>query len=228
MSCLCTMRTAPWSFMVSNASEKPPRPGLKPCSKSADRRAEPSAGRGRDCNWLRATMPPAAGHARLVVELLTTQSPHRATELAKFLEDLNARRQQVERRKSTRRLAKSSKSTPGISRLRWCWLNPTGIRASSASSPAGWSIFTAARCSWWHCGRIARKKSDRPRLGPLGARFRGADRALAACGEHLLTHGGHAAAAGFTVIPESIHAAPRIFPLRMQPPTPRNRHSCTS
>ena len=85
------------------------------------------------------------GCARLVVELLTTTSPQRAVDLARFLEEQNGERQTIERRMVAqaremveRRLRRRPGPGAGLAR--------TGTAASSASSPAGWPSSTPGRC----------------------------------------------------------------------------------
>jgi single-stranded-DNA-specific exonuclease len=132
------------------------------------------------------------GSARLAVELLTTPSPQRAVDLARFLEDQNQKRQQMER--SILREAREMLETQGLDDA------PALVLASSQ----------------WHVGLIgivAGRLADaygRPVLmiavGEDGTSAQGSGRsipgfrlheALAECAGDLLSHGGHATAAGF-------------------------------
>ncbi len=141
------------------------------------------------------------GSARLAVELLTTQSPQRATDLARFLEDQNRERQSAERK---------------------IYLEAREMAAEQEK--AGAAAFVLASASW-HAGLIGivagrlMEAYARPVLmiatskdGTLAA---GSGRsvpgfklheALAACGEELLSHGGHATAAGFKLQPGRLPA----------------------
>jgi single-stranded-DNA-specific exonuclease len=138
--------------------------------------------------------------ARLAVELLTTTSPERAAELASQLEELNTQRQVLERR---------------ILHEARALIDREGLHDRPALVLAG---------AGWHpgligivAGRLA-EQYGRPTLmislhdGDLAAgsgRSAGGlalHEALAACGEHLLAHGGHAAAAGFRLRAEALAA----------------------
>ena len=144
------------------------------------------------------------GSARMVIELLTTTSAQRAVDLARYLEDQNQQRQQVERRILVKARQMVSE----------CDLN--GTPALVLADPE------------WHPGIIGIVAS---RLVDLYARpvlliafqersqgvvvGQGSGRsvagfalheALAACGDGLISHGGHAAAAGFKIQPEYIAA----------------------
>ena len=159
--------------------------------------------------------------ALLVVELLTTTSPQRALDLARYLEGQNEQRQTLERRM----LSQARELAHGFD----------GAPALVLASPE------------WHAGVIgivAGRLADlfarpallialRPENGAVG---QGSGRsvpgfplheALRACGAHLLSHGGHKAAAGFKILAEQIDAfrasfcsqAAQYFPAG--PPAPR-------
>lgn len=162
------------------------------------------------------------GSARLAVELLTTPSAQRAADLARWLEEQNTQRQTVERRiYSEARDLCQTEAFAGA---------PALVLASSA----------------WHAGMIgivAGRLMDtlgRPvlmiALGENGAPAAGSGRsvpgfklheALAACSEHLISHGGHATAAGFKIPPQAIDAFRQQFcafaaeRLGPEPPSPR-------
>ncbi len=147
------------------------------------------------------------GCARLVVDLLTTTRPEQATDLARYLEGQNTQRQQLERRMTAeaRRLVEEEGRHD----------DPALVLASAD----------------WHggvigivAGRLAEQFS-RPALviklpspgeeeAEVGVAV-GSGRsvpgfalheALAECGDLLLGHGGHPAAAGFRLRPEHIDA----------------------
>ncbi len=145
------------------------------------------------------------GCARLVVDLLTTPSAARAAELARYLEEQNAERQRLERRI----LAEARERVAHLD------LDRTHALVLDDAN--------------WHpgvIGIVAGRLADlyaRPVLligvradpGDAAAIGQGSGRsvpgfplheALQACTEHLLSHGGHRAAAGFRINPELIDA----------------------
>jgi single-stranded-DNA-specific exonuclease len=141
------------------------------------------------------------GCARLVVELLTTTSPIRANELAKFLNNQNLQRQTIERRI----LAQARERLDGV--------DLDAAPAIVLADPE------------WHAGVIGivagrlAEQYARPALlisltkeGGIG---QGSGRsvadfplhlALRECSTGLLSHGGHAAAAGFKIYASEIDA----------------------
>lgn len=143
------------------------------------------------------------GQAQLAVELLTTENPERAMKLAEFIHGLNDQRQSLER--SVYRAAHKQAEEMG---------DPHQLPA----------LVLAAR--GWHAGVIGivagrlAEQYHRPTvlisLDELGTKpAMGSGRsagefnlhaALAACGQHLLGHGGHAAAAGLTIHESAIDA----------------------
>jgi single-stranded-DNA-specific exonuclease len=146
------------------------------------------------------------GTARLAVELLTTSSAERAAELARQLEELNQRRQQLER--LLLRQAREQIETQALAR------QPALVVAGSD----------------WHVGLIgivAGRLADlygRPALliatPTAGEIAQGSGRsagalplhqALAACADLLLTYGGHAAAAGFKLSRQHLEAFRQRF-----------------
>jgi len=143
------------------------------------------------------------GQAALAIELLTTDSPQRARQLAEFIHDLNEQRQTLER--SVHRAANKLAHELGDPR----------------DAPA---LVLAGR--GWHAGVIGivagrlAETYHRPvvliSLDDLGCKpGTGSGRsvpgfnlheALAACGGHLLGHGGHAAAAGLSIDEAAVDA----------------------
>jgi single-stranded-DNA-specific exonuclease len=162
------------------------------------------------------------GSARLAVELLTTLSAQRAHDLARWLEDQNIKRQTVERRifSEAREMADQHEHASA----------PALVLASAA----------------WHAGMIGivagrlMEAFGRPvlmiALGENGVPGSGSGRsipgfrlheALQLCSDKLLSHGGHASAAGFKIAPHLVdlfrhqfcEVASRHF--GDQPPSPR-------
>lgn len=161
--------------------------------------------------------------ARLVIELLTTTNPVKARELAGYLEGLNQQRQAIERK-----ITAHAKDI---------------VEAQGYDSQAG--IVLGRPESEWHPGVIgivasrlaehyarpvliaALKDGDAPSPGS-GRTVAGfaLHEALEACSAELVTHGGHAAAAGFRVRPSRLDALRELF-VRVaeerfagEPPTP--------
>ncbi|MCI0459612.1 MAG: single-stranded-DNA-specific exonuclease RecJ [Gemmataceae bacterium] len=137
------------------------------------------------------------GSARLAVELLTTTSPQRAADLTRFLEDQNQKRQAVERQiySEARAQAEQLNGAPAFV------LASTGWHAGMIGIVAGRLMEAYARPVLM----IA--------LGPDGAPGCGSGRsipgfklheALRECSDDLLSHGGHATAAGFKIAPEQV------------------------
>lgn len=135
------------------------------------------------------------GCARLVVELLTTTSSQRAVDLARFLDGQNQQRQQLERRilAEARELVEN---------------NGHGEASALVLASPEWHPGVIGIVA----GRLAEQYA-RPVLLIAQNQGHGSGRsvpgfalheALRECGEHLLSHGGHAAAAGFKIRPESI------------------------
>ncbi len=170
------------------------------------------------------------GCARQVVELLTTTSPERAADLARHLDGQNLERQAMEKttlaeaREQVRQLGLEDAPALVLASPNW---HPgvIGIVASRLVDQFARPTLMIA---------IRREPGDNGK--PTGGQFgQGSGRsvpgfplheALRACSGHLLSHGGHKAAAGFKVLPEKIDAfrgafcdfADRHF--RGAPPTP--------
>jgi single-stranded-DNA-specific exonuclease len=137
------------------------------------------------------------GTARLAVELLTTACRRRADEIARYLEEQNQQRQLLERRMLTeaRELAQDANGAPAL------------VLASSNWHPGLIGIVASRLVDLYHRpvlliavrdGQKAAAGSGRSIAGfPL-------HEALEDCAEHLLSHGGHAAAAGFRIDPAAI------------------------
>ena len=137
--------------------------------------------------------------ARLVIELLTTTHPHRANEIAGYLENLNQQRQVLERKivAHARDLVEANgyDLDPGIVLASSDW-HPgvIGIVASRLVEQYSRPVLLVALKD----GEEAASGSGRSVADfPL-------HEALRACDGELLSHGGHAAAAGFKVHPSRI------------------------
>ncbi|HMP03482.1 MAG TPA: single-stranded-DNA-specific exonuclease RecJ [Gemmatales bacterium] len=161
--------------------------------------AELSAQKDLDSEHIGFTLAPrlnAAGRlgsARLAIELLATQTPQRADDLARYLNAQNEQRQKVERQ-----IFHAAKE-----------------RVEAQGDLDDWPALVLEDADW-HAGvigivasrlveRFARpvlmiSTKDDPAQGS-GRSVEGfpLHEALAACGQHLLSHGGHAMAAGFKV-----------------------------
>ena len=134
------------------------------------------------------------GCARLVVDLLTTTSQSRAAELTRFLDSQNQERQQIERRILAE--ARDMLATWDLNQ------SPVVVLASRDWHPGVIGIVAGRLAEL--CARpvlmIALKEEPAPSLGS-GRSVAGfpLHEALAACAEELISHGGHAAAAGFKI-----------------------------
>jgi single-stranded-DNA-specific exonuclease len=166
------------------------------------------------------------GSARLVVELLTTTSAQRAADLARFLEAQNAQRQQYERRilSRARELADACDldGSPALVLADADWhAGVIGIVASRLVEQYARPVLLIALQEHAGNGQVGHGSGRSVPGFPL-------HEALEACGEHLLSHGGHAAAAGFRIRPELIETfrerfceyAARTFEAE-PPPMPR-------
>ncbi|QDT67778.1 Single-stranded-DNA-specific exonuclease RecJ [Planctomycetes bacterium MalM25] len=143
------------------------------------------------------------GQAELGVELLTTDDPTRAAELAAYLDELNETRKSVERSVllAARKQAKEKhnpESDPALVLADRDW-HPgvIGIVAGKLAEQYGKPVVVIA----------LDKLGARPGTGS-GRSVPGFDlhAAFAAADEHLLSHGGHAAAAGLKVDESNVEA----------------------
>jgi len=183
--------------------------------------------RSEDIGFRLAPRINAAGRlecARLVVELLTTTKPERAKVLAEYLEDLNGKRQALER-KATGQAKEIVElngydSQPGIVLGHQDWhQGVVGIVASRLVEHFARPVLL-----------VALKPGDEVSTGS-GRSVPGfpLHEALRACDEELIGHGGHAAAAGFKVRPSRIVALREKFSefaakhFNGEPPVPKLR-----
>ena len=138
------------------------------------------------------------GQARLAVELLTTTSPERAAKLASYLNEQNSLRQTVELRifkEARKRIEAEGTDAPAFVVVDPGWhAGVIGIVAGRLAERYHRPVFVLAQSSDLAQG------SGRSVPGlSLHA-------ALESCREHLVSHGGHAMAAGLKIRPESIAA----------------------
>jgi single-stranded-DNA-specific exonuclease len=150
------------------------------------------------------------GSARLVIELLTTTSPTRAASLARYLEGQNVQRQVFERRILAR--ARELVSDGNLGDM------PALVLADPDWHPGIVGIVASRLVDLYaRPVLLIALRQERPPCAPVG---QGSGRsvpgfplheALQACGEHLLSHGGHAAAAGFKIQPELIETFRQRF-----------------
>jgi single-stranded-DNA-specific exonuclease len=145
------------------------------------------------------------GCARMVVELLTTPSSQRAVDLVRYLEGQNQQRQQMERR-----ILSQARELVGDGALDGA---PALVLASADWHPGIIGIVAGRLAELY--GRPALLIALRPECSETGGLGRGSGRsvpglplhaALQACTGHLLSHGGHAAAAGFTIRADAVEA----------------------
>jgi single-stranded-DNA-specific exonuclease len=166
------------------------------------------------------------GCARLVVELLTTTSPQRAADHARFLEEQNQQRQTIERRmvSQARELVQLAglEDAPALVLDSPDWHGGViGIVAGRLAEQFARPVLLIAVRAEPGAGLPVGQGSGRSVPGfPL-------HEALRACSDHLISHGGHKAAAGFRIRADAIPAfreqfcevAARYFP--SGPPSPR-------
>lgn len=136
------------------------------------------------------------GQAQLAIELLTTESPQRAAQLADFVHQLNDQRQSLERSILKAANKQLGDGPPG-------YQHPAIVLADREWHPGVIGVVAGKLAEKHHCPVILIA------LDPLGVKPGvGSGRsvpgfnlhaALAACGEHLVSHGGHQAAAGLTI-----------------------------
>lgn len=142
------------------------------------------------------------GQARLAVELLTTENPQRAVQLAQYLDELNKNRRTVERRifKQAKDLVEENPD----------WQNREALVLSHPDWHAGVIGIVANRIAEHFKQPAILMTIDREtNVGQgSGRSFAGFDlhAGLTACAEHLITYGGHHAAAGVKMHVDNIDA----------------------
>ncbi len=137
------------------------------------------------------------GTDRLAVELLTTLNAQRADTLADYLERQNQERQTLERRitQEARHLAEQEGDVPALVLANPSW-HPglLGIVASRLVDQYARPVLMIAL------------REDQPHGQGSGRSVPGfkLHEALQECTHHLVSHGGHATAAGFRILPDAI------------------------
>ena len=145
------------------------------------------------------------GQARLAIELLATANATRAVDLARYLNDQNEKRQTVERRIATQ--AKEMIEAMGEQADA-----PAYVLASEEWHPGVFGIVASRLVEKY--ARPVLMISTQEEVGSGSGRSIDGfalHEALACCGEHLISHGGHAAAAGFKVDKGKIDALREAF-----------------
>jgi single-stranded-DNA-specific exonuclease len=145
------------------------------------------------------------GSAQQALDLLLCEDPARAAELAKALDEGNTRRQQIEREQADEAFTRARALIESE--------DPAGVVLGDASWHPGVIGIVAARVA---------ESFQRPAamISIEGDQARGSARSfgkvklhevLERCSRHLKTHGGHAAAAGFTLAAEDLDAFAAAF-----------------
>lgn len=167
-----------------------------------------------DCEDIGFTIAPRLnaagrlGQAALALELLITDSPERARQLAEFISTLNEQRQSLER--SVHRAA-----TQQLNELCDPSTTPAIVLAGRGWHPGVIGIVAGRLADQYHRPTILISLDElgcKPGTGS-GRSVAGFNlhAALAECGMHLLSHGGHAAAAGLTIDETSVTAFRSVF-----------------
>ena len=137
------------------------------------------------------------GTARLAVELLTTTNPQRADILADYLERQNQERQSIERRitMEARQLAALDAAAPALILSHPGW-HPglLGVVASRLVDQFARPVLMISLRDGQPHGQGSGRSVPGFRL----------HEALQECTSHLVSHGGHASAAGFRILPDAI------------------------
>jgi single-stranded-DNA-specific exonuclease len=184
-----------------------PGDGLKALLQSAGLADKPTLAAG-DIGFSVAPRLNAAGRlgtARLAVELLTTPSPQRAGELARYLEELNGQRQQLERRifGEARDMIESDGHAS----------RPALVLAGADWHPGLIGIVAGRLADLYGRPALMISLHD-PEMALGSARSVPGflvHEALRACSEHLLAHGGHHSAAGFRLRREALDSFRKAF-----------------
>ena len=211
---------------LNRLREKPPL-GIKALIESA--KISPDGPiRSEDIGYKLAPRINAAGRlgcARLVVEMLTTANPHKAKEVAEYLDSQNGHRQALERKMVTQ--ARDMVERDGVA-------EQPAVVLAHADWHAGVVGIVAGRMAEY-LGRpvvLFALKSESEIVTGSGRSIPGFElhEALKACDDLLEGHGGHAMAAGAKIKPANIDAfrerfqayAAKHFP-EGAPPAPRLR-----
>jgi len=187
-----------------NRLRQAPSVGLKALIEAAGLSAGAEL-RASDVGYRLAPRLNAAGRlgcARLVVELLITTSPQRAAESARFLEQQNAERQTIERRmvaQARELVERQYRDEPALVLASPDWHGGViGIVAGRLVEQYARPVLMIALRPGEDGGLPVGHGSGRSVPGFA------LHEALKACGDCLLSHGGHRAAAGFKVRADAI------------------------
>lgn len=182
-----------------------PLPGIVALEKVAQLTEKPELG-GEDLGFSIAPRLNAAGRmgqAELAVELLSTDSPERAEELAEYINELNETRQSIERsvllsaRKQAKKYAGKNQA-PALVLADHDWhAGVIGIVAGKLTEQYGIPVVLVA------LDKLGLKSGTGSGRSVPGFNL---GEAFAACGEHLEGCGGHAAAAGLRVEEKHLEA----------------------
>jgi single-stranded-DNA-specific exonuclease len=154
------------------------------------------------------------GCARLVVELLTTADPDKALMLARYLQEQNDQRQTLERR-----IVAEARELVEVSG----WQNDPALVVAGTGWHGGVIGIVAGRLAETYARPTLMialpdptrvRTNGEPLTAPGSGRSAGGfplHRALHACTDLLLGHGGHQAAAGFRILPENVDTFRRRF-----------------
>ncbi len=167
-----------------------------------------------DCEDVAFTIAPRLnaagrlGQSPLAVELLMTESAERARKLAEFIHGLNDQRQTLER--SVYRAANNLAHDRGDPRA-----SAALVLAGRGWHPGVIGIVAGRLAEQFHRPTVLISLDDlgtKPAMGS-GRSVNGFDlhAAFAACGRHLVAHGGHEAAAGLTIDEAAIEPFRRDF-----------------
>jgi single-stranded-DNA-specific exonuclease len=180
-----------------------PTPGLVALEKVTGLGKNPAI----DCEDVAFTIAPRLnaagrlGQASLAVELLTTEDLERATKLAEFIHGLNEQRQTLERSvyRAAHKLAEETCDPRGSAAL---------VLAGRGWHPGVIGIVAGRLAEHYHRPTVLISLDElgaKPGMGS-GRSVAGFNlhAALAACGEHLVAHGGHEAAAGLTIVEAAV------------------------
>jgi len=147
------------------------------------------------------------GHARLAIELLTTDQPDRAREIADYLAGQNTKRQQVEREITTQAVQMVADRNLDDRRHR-------AIVLASEDWHGGVIGIVASRLvDRFHRPTIIISLDDNGKGQGSGRSIPGLDmaEALHACSEHVSSYGGHAMAGGIRLARKNVEAFTKAF-----------------
>jgi single-stranded-DNA-specific exonuclease len=146
------------------------------------------------------------GHARLTVELFTRADTERAREIALYLEDHNRRRQSTDRQMAKQAFGLVERNGLAADTRRAIVLASEGWHAGVIG------IVAARVVERYHRPAVLISLNNGEGQGSARSiRHFPLAEALAACGEHLISFGGHAMAAGLRIAPDRVEAFTDAF-----------------